>query len=248
MQYYRQCFHLSTGRAFLQTFRNYLVFGQIVLDKFAVLAGNIKQFSIETTGKPYFDELVAKNNGFIVASSHIGNFEFAGFFFRQNQKRLHALVYDGEAQEMRKIRMKAMQDANIYPVSVKNDMSHLFTLKQALETGEIVTIACDRVFGSTKTIQCNFLGKDACFPLAPFRLAVQMNVPVVSLFVMKSSYKKYHAHIIPIEITSSESNSVRKAEQLATQFVQNCEDIIQKYPLQWFNYYDFWNTTNMTQN
>jgi len=248
MRYYRQCFHLSAGKAFWQTYCNHLVFGQIVLDKFAVLAGNIKQFSIETSGKSYFDDLAAKDSGFIIASSHIGNFEFAGFFFHQNQKPLHALIYDGEAPQLRKIRTQAMQDANIHPISVKNDMSHLFTLKQALESGEIITIACDRIFGSTKTVKCDFLENEACFPLAPFRLAVQMDVPVVSLFVMKSSYKKYHAYIFPVEVSSSELHPARKAEQLALQFVQNCENIVRKYPLQWFNYYDFWDTTNINQN
>jgi len=244
MRYFKQCYSLSTGKAFFQTFRNYIIFGQIVLDKFAVVSGNIKQFSIESSGKAYFDELMAKDTGFIIASSHIGNFEFAGFFFHQSQKRLHALIYGEESQEMQKTRTEAMKDANIHAVSVKNDMSHLFILKQALETGEIVTIACDRIFGSAKTVTCNFMGQNARFPLAPFRLAVQMNVPVVSLFVMKSNYNTYHAHIIPVEITSSEQNSTKKAEHLAVKFVQNCEDIVRKYPLQWFNYYDFWNTSN----
>jgi predicted LPLAT superfamily acyltransferase len=240
MWYFKQCHSLSTWTAFCQTFRNHLIFGQVVLDKFSILAGNKKHYTVEISGKSCFDKLMDKNHGFIVVSSHIGNFEMGGLMFAQSKKQLYALVYDGEAEEMHQTRIQAMKKAGMNIISVNKDMSHLFTLKQALENGDILTIPCDRIYGSLKKIKCNFLGRDAYFPLAPFLLAEQMNVPMVALFMMKDSWKRYHAYILPVEADLAEVGLAKKAELLACKFVGNCEEIIRKYPQQWFNFYDFW--------
>jgi predicted LPLAT superfamily acyltransferase len=246
MQYFKQCHRMSAGKAFQKTYRNHLIFGQIVLDKFAVLVKNTSHFKIDITGKNYIDELMAKNTGFIVASSHIGNFEMGGFVFRQKTKRIYALVYGEEAKALQQNRIQALQNVNISAISVAEDLSHLFTIKKALEEGNILTVSCDRNYGSTKKVRCSFLGREAYFPLAPFRLAVQMNVPVVTLFMMKDNYKKYHAYIAPVQPASQEQNGKRQAELLTHCFVRNCEDIIRKYPEQWFNFYDFWENERNT--
>jgi predicted LPLAT superfamily acyltransferase len=240
MRYFKQCYELSTWRSFWRTFRNHLIFGQVVLDKFSILAGNKDHYKVEVTGKSYFEELMSKSTGFIVVSSHIGNFEMGGLVFQQDKRQLHALVYGGEAQEMYQARVDAMKKAGINAVSVNEDMSHLFIIKQALENGEILTILCDRTHGSLKNVKCNFLGKNACFPLGPFRLAAQMNVPMIALFMMKERRKKYHAYIFPLEVNEAEVGLAKKAELLAREFVGNCEQMVRKYPLQWFNFYNFW--------
>ena len=238
MQYFKLGYRFSTPKAFYQTFRNHLIFGQIVLDKFAVLAGNKKQFRFEITGEDHYNKLASGKSGFIVASSHIGNFEMGSFIFQQEKREIYALVYEEEAAELQQNRTKTLREMNIHLISVKEDMSHLFTLKQALENGGIVTIPCDRVYGSSRKISCRFFGGDAYFPLAPFHLAARLEVPVASLFMMKDSPKKYHAYILPVE-ASTEPDRNKKAESLARNFVCNCEEIIRKYPRQWFNFYEF---------
>ncbi|MCL2132299.1 MAG: lysophospholipid acyltransferase family protein [Lentimicrobiaceae bacterium] len=240
MHYFKQCYNLPTWKAFWQTFQNHLIFGQIVLDKFAVLSGNKTRYTINITGKPYYDELATKNSGLIIASSHIGNFEMGSIIFQNDKRQKYALVYEGESAELQKNRIKTLKESNINLISVKEDMSHLFTLKQALENGGIVIIPCDRLYGSSKKITCKFLKRNADFPLAPFHLAARMNVPLISLFVMKDNYKTYHAYIIPIASNHSDHTPIQKAESLARHFAAACEQTIKKYPQQWFNFYEFW--------
>jgi predicted LPLAT superfamily acyltransferase len=240
MRYFKNSFGYSVWKSFWQTCRNHFIFGQVVLDKFAVWSGRERQFKAEVTGVEYVEELFNKNSGFIIASSHIGNFELGGFAFKQNKKKIYGLVYDGESQQLQKNREEAIQKSNINLISVKEDMSHLFLIKEILEQGNILTIPCDRSYGSPKRIKCEFLGRNAYFPLGPFRLAVQMGVPLVTLFVMKDSWKKYHAYTCPVEVDSEEQSPAKKADALARVFVSKCEEILRKYPQQWFNYYDFW--------
>ncbi|MDL2227598.1 lysophospholipid acyltransferase family protein [Odoribacter sp. OttesenSCG-928-L07] len=248
IRYFKQAYNMSSMKAFMQTFKNHLIFGQVVLDKFAIIAGRKNFFSTEVEGEEYIKELLSKKTGFIIASSHIGNFEAGGFVTQQDVKKIHALIYDGESEAIMKKRKQTLKDVNINAISVKKDMSHLFLIKQALENGEIITIPCDRVYGSNKNINRVFLGKEASFPLAPFRLAAQMNVPIVALFMMKDSAKKYHAYINPIEVKTEVQNIAKKAELLATEFIRKCEEIVLKYPHQWFNFYNFWATENIQHN
>ncbi len=239
MWYYKHCHNLSTWKAFRNTCRNHLLFGQVVLDKFAIWSGNKQQFKVDVTGHEYLEKLMEKSTGFIIASSHIGNFELAGTLFQQNKKAIYGLMYDGESAQLRQNREKSMQASNLYPISVKEDMSHLFLIKEALEKGNIVTIPSDRIYGSSKKIKHSFLRHDAYFPLGPFKLATQLNVPMIAMFVMKIRKKQYHIHIIPVSLPDGESNK-DKTECLVSGFIKACEEMVEKYPLQWFNYYNFW--------
>jgi len=242
IRYFKQCYQLPALKSFWETFMNHIVFGQIVLDKFAILAGNRKHLKTEIKGKQYFYQSAERDTGIIVVSCHAGNFEAGGFILNEHKKRVNSLIYGGETEVLKNKRKKILESVNINPISAEDDMSHLFLIKQALENGEILTVLCDRTFGNSKTVKHNFLGREAAFPLAPFMLAVQINVPIFALFVMKKNFRKYQAYIIPIETDNNpnDDNTIKKARQLCISFIGHCEDIVRKYPRQWFNFYDFW--------
>jgi predicted LPLAT superfamily acyltransferase len=105
----------------------------------------------------------------------------------------------------------------------------------------------DRIFGSQKSVTCNFLGAPAQFPLGPFALAVQRDVPVLTVFVMKESTWQYRIFIHRLEpadldTTTLAPGAVRKAkmEALARNYAAQLETVVRRYPTQWYNYYDFW--------
>ena len=239
-RYFKEIWKMSHWRAFWNTFANHFIFAQIVVDKFAAIAGKVKNFTIEIEDQDIIKELHEQNKGFIIASSHIGNFELGGYVFQQNKTKLYALVFEGESKEYSKKREAALKEANLNLISIKEDMSHLFLLKDVLEQGNIVITQCDRIYGNSKNFKINFLGRDAWFPSGTFRLAVQLNVPVIALFIMKKSLTKYKAFIIPVETEIKETNKVKQSEKYAEIFVQSCEKILKKYPRQWFNFYNFW--------
>lgn len=119
-------------------------------------------------------------------------------------------------------------------------MSHLFTIKAAIENCDIITIPCDRMFGSAKKMTVDFLGHPADFPIGPFRLAAQMNIPVIAVFIMKGKGLCYNGHIFPLNENLDGLNVTMKTESLLRQFVKSAEQVLRKYPEQWLNYYHFW--------
>ncbi|MBR5763220.1 MAG: lipid A biosynthesis acyltransferase, partial [Bacteroidaceae bacterium] len=75
--YFRRRMGFGRLKSAWSTYINHCLFGQVVIDKFAMYAG--KKFEIELEGYDNFLSLAAKPEGFVLLSSHIGNYEIAGY-------------------------------------------------------------------------------------------------------------------------------------------------------------------------
>lgn len=240
-RYFRKQFRYAPLKAFFKTYKNHFVFGQCMLDRFAVYAGRKNFFQMEITGNEEFYKLLNHEKGFIIATSHVGNFELCGYLLKQDKKQINALVFGGETKEIMENRLKFFKVNNVSIIPMCSDMSHLFAINEALSAGEIVSMPCDRNLGSAKSVECDFLSGKADFPIGAFTLAAHFDVPVVSIFVMKKSVSNYHVYVQPIIIEDSMNVSKReKATLLTRKFVKELEEVVRKYPVQWFNFYNFW--------
>lgn len=224
-------------KAIWHIYRNHYVFGQIVIDRFAMYGG--AKFLFEVKDQHLFDDLAIGEKGFITLSSHVGNYELAGYTLHSANKPFNALVFAGETVTITQNRNRMLGRHNIKVIPVKEDMSHLFLLNAALDNGEIVSFPADRVYGSAKVIKCDFLKGTAAFPMGSFAMAVQKDVPVLAIFIMKESVFKYKGYVRPLTVDKSLSTR-DQITQLAQSFARELEDIVLHYPYQWFNYYDFW--------
>ena len=240
--FFRERLGYSALKSFCKTYNNHYTFGQVILDRFSVFAGRKELFEIEIVGNEHFFRLTNGEKGFIVASSHIGNFEIGGYFLYSDKKKMNALIYAGESEVVQKNRSGLLNDNNINLIPVLDDMSHLFAVNSVLQNGEIVSMPCDRNLGSAKSVECDFLSKKAKFPIGAFALATAFNVEVLSIFIIKKTARKYMVYVKPVEIENwtEETTKQEKIEQYVCAYVKNVEDIVHEYPEQWFNYYDFW--------
>lgn len=261
--FFRRRIGESPVRAFFHVYLTQYHLGQVVLDRFAVYAG--RHFDIEIENFGLFQRLSAAPGGFLQLSSHVGNYELAGYTLVAKDKPLNALVFPGETETVMQGRNQIFAEHNIRMIPVREDLSHIFMLSNALRDGEIVSMPGDRIFGSQKSVECNFFGAPALFPLGPFALAVQREVPVLTVFVMKEKTWKYRIFIDRLDIcqedgaveaeaetarnketngTEAPLRSVRnrrqQMEELARQFAGRLEQIVRRYPTQWYNFYEFW--------
>lgn len=240
--YFHRMLGYSKWDAFKANVRNAFTFGRVVIDKFALLAGRSDQFQVTIQNPEIFENLLQQDKGIILAGSHIGNFELLGHCLKQNLKPINGVIYGGESAVMKARRSSAFEENNVRLIPVTQDLSHLFAIKNALDQGEIVTILCDRLFGSTKKKRMDFLGHPADFPIGTFRMAAQLDVPIISVFLMKEKGGQYKGHLVPLSIPENLTSVTEKVEDLLTQYVKSLEDTLRQYPEQWFNYYEFWET------
>ncbi len=236
--YFRRRMGFGRLKAAWSTYINHCLFGQVVIDKFAMYAG--KKFEIELEGYDKFLSLAAKSEGFVLLSSHIGNYEIAGYTLVAETKVFNALVFAGEKQTVMENRDKMFADTNIRMIPILPDMSHLFAIDFALQNGEIVSMPADRIHGSAKSVTAHFLGAEASFPYGAFSVATLRNTPVLAVNVMKRKHNRYKVYVTPLDY-DTEALRKDKIAQVSKAYVAELERMLRMYPTQWYNFFDFWN-------
>lgn len=237
-RYFRDRHGYGRIRAAWATYINHCKFAQVVIDKFAMYAG--KKFEVEVSGMDRFNELASKDEGFLHLSSHIGNYEIAGYTLVSERKTINAVVYAHEKASVMENRNNMFTKTNIRMITLRQDMSHLFEIDQALCNGDIVSFPTDRFMGQAKCVECTFLGKTAKFPQGPFSVATMRGLDVLAVNVMKTGLVKYRIYVTPLQY-DKEAPRREQIRQLSQAYVVELEKRVLEYPEQWYNFFDFWN-------
>lgn len=236
-RYFRERFGESPLVAFWHTYVNHCYFAEVVIDKFAMYAG--KKFEVEIEGYDNFLHLANQEAGFIQLSSHMGNYEIAGYTLVAETKRLNAIVYLGEKSTVMENRIRMFTHTNIRMIPICEDMSHLFEIDRSLSDGEIMSIPGDRIWGSQKVLRAEFLGKETSFPMGPYTVAAMRGADVLAVNVMKVSWTRYKIYVTPLAYDKETSRKCQ-TNQLLHAYVTELERLLALYPTQWYNYFDFW--------
>ena len=228
--YFRQRHHKSVLAAFGNVYLTFRQFGQVIIDRFAVYAG--KQFDFVIEGNEHVMKAIADGNGCIILSSHVGNCEMAGYFLRPT-RRMYVLMYGGEKSTVMENRKKVFESNGIHVITQDENWTYLHTIHDALSSGDMLTLFADRNFGSAKTLSADVLYARTHLPRGPFSIAhMYEEATKVCVFVMKDSAKRYHIYVDRLE--------AQTADAYAQQFASCLTRIVERYPNQWFNMYEFW--------
>lgn len=238
--YFREQHGYTPLKSFWKTYQNHFIFGQVLMDRFAVYAGKKNMFRVDNPDNDLFLAMLNDVRGCIIAGSHIGNPELCGYLLSQQTKRINSLIFGGEAAEVQKNRSKILENNNVRLIPVAEDLSHVFYINEALSNGEFVSMPCDRHFGSEKCVECDFLNGKADFPIGAFVLAVQYQAPVIALFVLKISASLYRIHVTSIPFPPNDLSKREQINEMTKTFIRELECITKMYPEQWFNFYKFW--------
>ena len=236
-RYFRQRLGYGCLRASWYTYVNHCLFAQVVVDRFAVFAG--KRFKLDIDGYEYFQQLELETKGFVILSSHIGCYEVAGYSLISKSKQFNALVFGGEKATVMKGRQEALSEHNIRMIPVREDMSHLFIVNEALSNNEIMSMPADRIVGSAKVVKVNFFGETASLPAGPFSVTTMNGFDALAVNVMKISAKRYKVYVTRLSY-DTQAPRKQQMQQLANCYVEELERRVRQYPSQWFNFYDFW--------
>lgn len=239
--YFRKRLNYSAWRSLISVFRNYYFFGQILIDKLAMLAGIQHRFTFDFEGEEYLRQM---EHGGLLISAHVGNWEIAGNLLNRLNKRIHIIIFDAEHQQINDYLKEIMKERNVHFIIIREDFSHLKEIEQAFASGDIIAMHGDRFIEGNKTISLDFLGKPARFPIGPVNLAARFNVPVSYVFAVKESRYHYHFFATPlyqIEFTRNLQKRDQILREALTIYTRKFEEVLLRFPLQWFNYYEFWN-------
>ena len=237
-QYFRK---LNYGKlkSIISLYKNYYVFGQCLIDKISAMSGLGARFSFYFEGEDNLVQMVANGKGGILLSAHAGNWEIAGHYLERLETPVNIVMYDAEYESIKNYLQSVTGKQKTNIIKVSNDMSHIYQILEALNKNELICMHADRMLNrNQKTISRSFLGENACFPYSIFRLIVSLGVPVSFVFAFKE--KALHYHFYATKAFIYEGRQETALAEISKNYVSELERKVRQYPLQWFNYYNFW--------
>ena len=237
--YFHKKLHYSWFLSLPMLYKNYYRLGQTIIDKVVVMSGIDNKFTYHFDGEENLRKITALQRGGLLLSAHLGNWEIAGFLLKRLGTRINIVMFDGEHQQIKKYLEGVTGKRNMNIIVIKEDLSHIYSISEALKNNELVCIHADRFIEGNKTMMSNFLGEAARFPAGPFVLATTFKVPVSYVFAFKETGKHYHLYASSIKECDNLSKEAAM-QQMLNEFVAEMEEKVKRYPEQWFNYYNFW--------
>lgn len=245
--YFRKIHKQSVFKACINIYRNYFAFGQAIIDRVAVLSGIKTNFTFEFDGEENIQRMVDEQTGGILISAHLGNWDIAGHFLGRINGKVNVIMYDQEHEKLKEmmndvqVEKKKVTNVNIIPL--KDDLSHVLLLNQAVERKELLCVQGDRVPPGSKNFEFEFMGRQAEFPTGPFYLAAKYKIPISFVFALKEGSNHYHLYATPPKFYEIKGSPIQRNEGIRLiieDYIKNLETKMQRYPLQWFNFYKFW--------
>ncbi len=234
--YFKERLGYSYFKSKKMVYKSYYTFGQTILDKVSIAAGMRNKFSYEFDGVEILKKLLYEKKGGVLISAHIGNFEIAEHFFGEIdvEFQINLVTTDLEHSAIKNYLEKITKKSSVKFIIIKEDLSHIFEINAALARNELVCFTGDRYFEGGKFLTEKLLGEEAKFPAGPFLIASRLKVPVVFVYVMKEPNLHYHLYTREAIVKHRDEKVLLKA------YTENLEMMLKEYPLQWFNYFDFW--------
>lgn len=112
-------------------------------------------------------------------------------------------------------------------------------IANALMNEEVVAIMGDRASNDKAEVAIDFLDQKAHFNKNPFQIAYKTAKPVLAYFIILTGKQSYEVEYIEIKMDKEKSEDLAVNEAL-TKYVNKLEEVVKRYPDQWFNFYDFW--------
>jgi predicted LPLAT superfamily acyltransferase len=224
-------------------FRHFFSFGKSLIDRVAVTEGNFQGFEFIFQGEDHIRQALAEGKGVVIISAHCGNWQAAATLLGRLEVAVNMVAYEGEAAPLRRFSPLTAGEAQVALISLEDPLAAGIQIMSALGRGEIVAMHADRALEASLTIQVPFLGAAARFPVGPFAVAAVGGAPLIHAFAMRVSDYHYRFYAYPAEHPSFSRKHQERQEQMRSWvglFAARLEEILRQYPLQWYNFYNFW--------
>ncbi|MFH0257553.1 glycosyltransferase [Vibrio rumoiensis] len=241
----------------LSSYQHLLSFGQTMLDKLAGWRGDITRDDLTIHGQEHFERVIGNQQGIVILGSHLGNLELCRAMGRlRTNVTINALVFTEHAERFNKVMEAINPDSSINLIQVTTlGPDTAILLQQKLEQGEWVVIVGDRtsVTKEQRVIWADFLGKPAPFPQGPFMLASVLAAPVYLLFGLRDEQQSqqrpsYHVYFEPFadQIVLPRKQRMQALQSVVEQYAARLEHFTLQAPLQWYNFFNFWQLTRQS--
>lgn len=188
------------------------------------------------------DEALARGNGAILISPHIGNWELGGLGLADLGYPINVLTFREPDEKVNALREKIRGERGVRFIYVdRDDTSPLAIIEavNALRRNEVLALLGDRD-GSSHTITLEFFGRPTAIPLGAAYLALASGAPVIPVFVPLEGGRYATLMEEPIFFSGGHSEHGEAVRTGTERLLRVFEKYIRRYPDQWYNFFRYW--------
>ena len=190
--------------------------------------------------KRMFD-LMRTGRGVIILNAHIGNWQMALSLLTESPVQINAhMRYDEEAAAKHWF---DLQDRPCPFNIIRSDdtFGGMLEASAALLNGEAIVMMGDRWNPGTRSAEVVFMGGKVRLPVSPYYLASATGALIIVLFSACTGRRSYRVDIQDVlDVPSDVKNDPKRLAEFAERYARHLEEFVSRYPLQWYNFYDYW--------
>lgn len=233
------------GRQF-KILKGFYLFAQCLVDRAYQSQDSELVFSIHSKNFEMMKEAVERNSdSMVLLGAHAGSWEMAAMGMRRygSKGALSMLRFEnGGAQTFDKVLKDKGMGAGAYKQVLQSQTENpFFILKEQLERRNPVALMVDRPRLSSAEL-VPFLGGLLPLDSAGFRVARACKSQVVFFFGFKTGHSQYEVFSFPAKTFEGSPESNGGYFEGMCEYAKRLEEVLQKHPAQWFNFFPAFST------
>ncbi|MEO7063646.1 MAG: acyltransferase [Dokdonella sp.] len=233
-----------------QVMRHIHRFAGTLLDRVFLLSDRFARFDVHMHGLDELTSRIRPERGVLLIGSHVGSFEVLRVAASERPDVDVRVVLDTQHTPAQTALLHALNPEigrNVIDAS-RPSTEIVLALGEAIRSGALTTLLADRARPNEATVVVDFMGAPAAFPVAPFLIGSVLKAPMVLCFGMYSGGNRYDLYfeVFSDELTLPRRERTAELRAAVQRYAQRLEHYVRNDPYNWFNWHDFWNLDDAT--
>jgi KDO2-lipid IV(A) lauroyltransferase len=219
-------------------FRNYL---RLLVDfaRATRMDAAITEAQVRGTGWEHLDEAFEHGKGVLLVGTHLGSWEVAGVILANRGYRVNAVSETLGNERINRMATRSRSERGIRLIPMEYALKRAYG---ALRQNEAVGLVTDRPLPEEEGTLVEFFGQRIAWPTGPAVLALRTGARMVTGYLVRSEDEGYVGEILPAIKVESTGDSDADVQRITQAVVRIQEELIRRYPDQWFMFRRMWAT------
>jgi predicted LPLAT superfamily acyltransferase len=228
----------------IEVLRHIHCYAETILDRVFVLAESLRRFDLRVHGLAALEAALDHGRGVLLLGGHLGSFEvLRAFADRRPHLPVRLLLDRAQTPALTRALFALNPAVSASVIDVGGAAADIaLALQDAAARQALIGLLADRARTDEAVVTVEFLGAPAALPIAPYRIAAALGIPVVLGFGLYRGGNRYEIYF---ESFADRIRIPRKGRAAAAAvWAQRYADRLAYYarldPYNWYNFYDFW--------
>lgn len=224
--------------------RHFYHFAAVTLDRVYFLTNRLRKFDIRTVGLDDLNHAMSLGRGVLLIGAHVGSFDALRALSTLRSDVTVRVVLDEEHSPALSATLRELDPQMAAGIinPRRSGTAVALEIGHALRAGALVTLLGDRRRPGNATTVVEFLDGPVAVPIAPWQIAIALQVPIVLCIGLYRGGNRYELHFALLAETLLTDRKRRDllVHSIAQQFADRLAALVRTAPYNWFNFYEFW--------